>query len=138
MDSPKKICSQCGATKDFTRANFGVNTASPDGYRNICKECYSDNRYGDKTKAVQALRVHDKKVAKAQRELKDNLANLSPGQIEKYDRIVRLAPEHRAELQKKILGARQAERGRAHRHFSQSGAGTNPCAVSLHPRIAGP
>jgi hypothetical protein len=108
-DPTKKTCGQCGAVRPATNEFFGTDKQQPDSLRRICKDCYSDNRYGDRTKAVQALRVHDKLVAKAERELEDNLANLSPGQIEKYERIVRLAPEHRAELQGKILEARKAE-----------------------------
>ena len=109
-DPTKKTCGQCGAVHPAANEFFGTDKQQPDSLRRICKVCYSDNRYGDRTKAdASALRVHDKLVAKAERELKDNLANLSPGQIEKYERIVRLAPEHRAELQKKLVDARKAE-----------------------------
>jgi hypothetical protein len=108
-DPKKKTCGQCGAIHPATNEFFGMDKQQPDSLRRICKECYSDNRYGDRTRAVHALRIHDKLVAKAERELKDSLANLSPGQIEKYERIVRLAPEHRAEWQEKILEARKAE-----------------------------
>jgi len=110
VDSPvTKQCGQCGAVHPASNDYFGTDNSQADSLRKICKQCYSENRYGDKAKAVEALRLHDKIVAKAKRELKDNLANLSPGQIEKYERIVRLDGEHRAEFQKKILDARKAE-----------------------------
>ena len=110
MDSPvTKQCGQCGAVHPASNDYFGTDNSQADSLRKICKQCYSENRYGDKAKAVEALRLHDKIVAKAKRELKDNLANLSPGQIEKYERIVRLDGEHRAEFQKKILDARKAQ-----------------------------
>jgi hypothetical protein len=110
VDSPAtKQCGQCGAVHPATNDHFGTDNSQADSLRKICKHCYSDNRYGDKTKAVQALRVHDKMVAKARKELAENLNNLSAGQIEKYNRIVRLDGEHRAEIQKKIQDARKAE-----------------------------
>ena len=133
MDSPANhVCDQCGQNHPLTSEFYGVNAASPTGFRNICKECFSDNRYGDKTKAVQALRVHDKMVAKAERELKENLSKLSPGQIEKYERLVRLAPEHRAELQKKILDARAAE------ELAQRQAAASPSLKLVQERFGSP
>jgi hypothetical protein len=88
---------------------FGVNAKSPDGYRNICKACFSENRSGDKQEAVQALRLHEKLVSKAKKALAESLSTLSPGQIQKYEAIVRLAPEHIAKLQKQLLAVRHAE-----------------------------
>lgn len=107
-DVAKKVCGQCGEERVLTEG-FGINAKSPDGYRNICRVCYNENRSVKKTEAVQALRLHEKLVAKARKELATNLNNLSPGQIQKYEAIVRLAPEHISKLQKQLLDARKAE-----------------------------
>ena len=58
---------------------------------------------------MHALRLHEKLVSKAKKALAESLSTLSPGQIQKYEAIVRLAPEHIAKLQKQLLAVRQAE-----------------------------
>jgi hypothetical protein len=103
VDSEKKVCSQCGATKN-AETEFGLNASAPDGRRSVCNSCRRDNRRAASTKDAQELKAHNKTVAEAQKRLL-HPETLTPGELKKLSDVVRLADKHREVLQSKVQAA---------------------------------
>jgi hypothetical protein len=110
VDSEKKVCRQCGATKT-TETDFGLNASAPDGRRSVCNSCRRDNRSVSRTKDAQELKAHNRTVADAQKRLM-HPETLTPGELKKLSDVVRLADKHREALQAKVQAA-HAEQERA-------------------------
>ena len=64
-----KTCGQCGVEKALTPEFYGVQTASADGFRAICRVCFSDNRSAEKMRDVKNLKNHDRIVKAAKKAL---------------------------------------------------------------------
>ena len=103
-----KACRQCGATHPLTSEFYGVQTASADGFRAICRVCFSDNRSAQKMRDVKNLKNHDR-IVKAAKKALEKPELLPPNQLHKMNQIVNGDEKKRAKLQAKIQEAHRAE-----------------------------
>jgi hypothetical protein len=103
-----KTCGQCGVEKALTPEFYGVQTASADGFRAICRVCFSDNRSAEKMRDVKNLKNHDR-IVKAAKKALEKPELLPPNQLHKMNQIVSGDEKKRAKLQAKIQEAHAAE-----------------------------
>ena len=103
-----KACRQCGATHPLTPEFYGVQTASADGFRSVCRVCFSDNRSAQKMRDVKNLKNHDR-IVKAAKKALEKPELLPPNQLHKMNQIVNGDEKKRAKLQAKIQEAHRAE-----------------------------
>jgi hypothetical protein len=103
-----KTCGQCGVEKELTPEFYGVQTASADGFRAICRVCFSDNRSAEKMRDVKNLKNHDR-IVKAAKKALEKPELLPPNQLHKMNQIVNGDEKKRAKLQAKIQEAHKAE-----------------------------
>jgi hypothetical protein len=103
-----KTCGQCGVGKALTPEFYGVQTASADGFRAICRVCFSDNRSAEKMRDVKNLKNHDR-IVKAAKKALEHPESLPPNQLHKMNQIVNGDEKKRAKLQAKIQEAHAAE-----------------------------
>jgi hypothetical protein len=106
--SMMKTCGQCGVEKALTPEFYGVQTASADGFRAICRVCFSDNRSAEKMRDVKNLKNHDR-IVKAAKKALEKPELLPPNQLHKMNQIVNGDEKKRAKLQAKIQEAHAAE-----------------------------
>ena len=106
-----KACRQCGATHPLTSEFYGVQTASADGFRAICRVCFSDNRSAQKMRDVKNLKNHDR-IVKAAKKALEKPELLPPDQLHKMNQIVNGDEKKRAKLQAKIQEAHAGGRSR--------------------------
>ncbi len=103
-----KTCGQCGVEKELTPEFYGVQTASADGFRSICRVCFSDNRSAQKMRDVKNLKNHDR-IVKAAKAALEKPELLPPNQLHKLNQIVNGDEKKRAKLQAKIQEAHKSE-----------------------------
>jgi hypothetical protein len=103
-----KTCGQCGVEKALTPEFYGVQAASADGFRAICRVCFSDNRSAEKMRDVKNLKNHDR-IVKAAKKALEKSDLLPPNQLHKMNQIVNGDEKKRAKLQAKIQEAHAAE-----------------------------
>ena len=85
-----------------------MQTASADGFRAICRVCFSDNRSAQKMRDVKNLKNHDR-IVKAAKKALEKPELLPPNQLHKMNQIVNGDEKKRAKLQAKIQEAHKAE-----------------------------